>query len=170
MRVWLVVFCLLADVALAETLCCGRGAKPMGERSTVPLEKRESPWGADLVFGVEGDVEKAIPAVRGVAGVTHVEARARWMRVWGAKSVVANVSAAAGAVGVRLVPAHEVRVPIADAAEKGKLGRVGRMMAQAPGVIDLEIEAEGEQAVARLWMRPGALPPAPRSLALWQSL
>lgn len=161
MKVWLLASCLVG-AAHAETLCCGRGAKPMGERSAVPLEARASPWGADLVFGLAGAApEQVVPAVRSVAGVTHVEARPRWLRVWGPPSLVRDVGHAGGAVGARLVPAHEVRIRIEGAAEKGKLARAGKSLAHAPGVVDLEIESDGERAVARVWLEPGFSVPVP---------
>lgn len=149
-----------AAVVCGEVLCCGRGAKPVGERPTAPLMERESPWRADVVLGFDerpADVDAVVRALSRVPGVTGAQSRdgARWVRVWGDRRVVGRMIRAGGEAGAKLVPAGEVRVAIAHAGEKGRLGAVGAALWRMAGVLDVEVESDGADAVARVWVRPG---------------
>ena len=146
-------------------LCCGRGAAPVVAHSSAPLLARTSPFAGDVVLALDAAargpagqrLSDALAQVRGVARVEVEEVRPI-ARVWlagPAAPPVAELAAAARTAGRTAAPAALVRLTFGDAGEKGRVERAGRTLAAVPGVTCLEVEAEGEEAVARVWLRPG---------------
>ena len=163
----LIVFWLIASASFAEQipLCCGRGGTPVGPRSTVPLAERESPWAGDVVLALEGRGSPALEvALSRVPGVSRAEVDPRGLaRVWlrdRAAAPVAELCRAAKASGSVAVPALLTRIAFGEAGEKGLVERAGAQLRGTAGVVDCEVEVDGESAVARVWHRPGTAPEA----------
>lgn len=153
--------------ARTPPLCCGRGGPLMGQRPGIPLEQRASPWSGDLLLAFEGDrpvvhLEALGRTASVVPGVQRVEPdpTGRFLRIWldpsAAPATPARLTAALAAEGAMAVPAVLTPLRFDQAGEKGRIAAVEGALRRAPDIVTFEVEVEGEEAVARIWHRPGA--------------